>query len=96
MLHRDEAPVGVPEQRPVLEAELDGEVLDSLRLARERPVTGRRAAAPREVDEQRAEARVGERGRSRQEHRAVEAGARMEQDHWRAFAEIADVQGHLH
>jgi hypothetical protein len=81
----------VPEQRPVLQAELDGEVLDSLRLARERPVRRRRAAAAREVDEQRSEARVGERRRPRQEYRAVEPGARMEQDHGRAFAEIADV-----
>ncbi len=93
MLHRDEPAEGVAEQRPVLQLEVLREPLDGAREPRQRPlvrIAVGRVAVARQVGEQHA---VGLREPldAGQEHRPVEAGAGVQQQDGRPFAELADV-----
>ena len=82
-----------PEQRPVLELELGREPLDGAGEAGQRPLVGvavRRVAVAGQVGEQHPVA-LGELLDARQEDRAVEPGAGVQEQDGRALAQLADV-----
>ena len=93
MLQRHEPAERVAEQRPVLELELDRQPLDRAGEAGQRPLVGipvGRVAVAGQVGEQHAVA-LGEPLDARQEDRAVEPGAGVQEQDGRPLAQLADV-----